>query len=134
MSLDLSPFVKALASLERALERACAVPEDAELRDACIQRFEYTYELAWKMLKRQIEAEVANPSEVDGFSFRQLFRVAGERGLVDDVEAWFDYREQRNLTTHTYHEETARRVFSVLPAFARDAGSLLSRLGGRDAG
>ena len=128
MSIDFSPLEKAYNSLNRALVRAVDVPEDEELRDACIQRFEYTFELCWKMLKRQLELELPNPTEVDGYSYRQLFRISAERGLVEDVEAWFDYRERRNITSHTYDEEKAAKVFEALPAFARDAGELLAKL------
>ena len=128
MSLDFSPLEKAINSLNRALVRAVASPGDEELRDACIQRFEYTFELCWKMLKRQLELELPNPTEVDGYSYRQLFRIAAERGLVQNVEAWFDYRERRNITSHTYDEEKAAKVFEALPAFAGHAEELLSSL------
>jgi len=80
------------------------------------------------MLKRQLESELPNPTEVDGYSYRKLFRVAAERGLVQDVEAWFDYRERRNITSHTYDEEKAVRVFEALPAFAGHAEKLLTSL------
>lgn len=128
MLIDFSPLEKALTSLNRALVRAIAAPEDEELRDACIQRFEYAFELCWKMLKRQLEQELPNPAEVDGFSYRHLFRVGAERGLVANVEAWFDYRECRNITSHAYDAEKAARVFAALPAFAGDAGELLAKL------
>jgi len=128
MSLDFSPLEKAINSLNRALVRAIDASGDEELRDACIQRFECTFELCWKMLKRQLELEMPNPTEVDGYSYRQLFRIAAERGLVQDVEAWFDYRERRNITSHTYDEEKAVMVFEALPAFAGHAGELLSSL------
>ncbi len=124
MSLDFSP----IKSLQRALDRALGAPGDEELRDACIQRFEYTFELSWKMLKRQLEQEVPNPSEVDGYSYRHLFRTGAERGMVTDVEAWFDYRERRNITAHTYDEAKAARVFEALPQFSVHAAELLSRL------
>ena len=128
MPIDFSPLEKAIASLNRALVRATDAKGDEELRDACIQRFEYTFELCWKMLKRQLEQELPNPAEVDGYSYRHLFRVGAERGLVQDVEAWFDYRERRNITSHTYDEEKAARVFDALPAFAGHAEELLGQL------
>jgi len=128
MQLDFTPLEKAINSLNRALARALPAPGDEELRDACIQRFEYTFELCWKMLKRQLELELPNPTEVDGYSYRQLFRIGAERGLVKDVEAWFDYRERRNITSHTYDEEKAAKVFEALPAFAGHAEELLSSL------
>ena len=133
MALDFSPLHKALMSLNRALAKSSTAPDDEELRDACIQRFEYTFELSWKMLKRQLEQELPNPSEVDSYSYRQLYRVGAERGLVDDVEAWFDYRELRNITSHTYDEEKAAKVYSAIPAFAAHTTELLSRLMNRAA-
>jgi hypothetical protein len=48
--IDISSFRKAIHSLERGLARAEMAPLDEELRDRAIQRFEYTYELAWKSL------------------------------------------------------------------------------------
>lgn len=128
MALDLSSLEKAVNSLNRALVRAVAAPDDEELRDACIQRFEYTFELCWKMLKRQLEEEVPSAVEVDAYSFKQLIRVGGERGLVIDVVEWFGYREKRNLTSHVYDQEKAREVYAVIPRFAESAASLLTRL------
>jgi len=130
-TLNFAPLGKALDSLDRALARALVATADEELRDACIQRFEYSFELSWKMLKRQLREELANPAEVDTWSYKRMIRVAGERRLIADVEAWFDYREKRNLTSHTYDERKARQVFAVLPRFAQDAADLLSRLQAR---
>lgn len=132
MSLDLSPFIKALTSLERALARSAGAPEDEELRDACIQRFEFTYELAWKMLKRRLEMDLPNPQEVDGMSYRTLMRVSAEMGFIEDVSAWFVYRDKRNKTSHTYDEDKAIEVYSVIPRFALHARNLLQNLQTRD--
>jgi nucleotidyltransferase substrate binding protein (TIGR01987 family) len=128
MPLDLSSLERAAASLGRALARASAAPGDEELRDACIQRFEHTFELCWKTLKRRLELDLPTPSEVDGYSFKQLLRAGGERGLVADVAAWFDYREKRSLTPHTYDDRRAEEVYAVLPRFHDDALALLARL------
>ncbi|MEI8027959.1 MAG: nucleotidyltransferase substrate binding protein [Pseudomonadota bacterium] len=53
--LDLSSLGKAIASLNRGLIRAQADLSDQELRDGAIHRFEYTFELFWKMIKRQLQ-------------------------------------------------------------------------------
>lgn len=131
MKLDLSAFEKALAALDRGLARAATAPGDEELRDACIQRFEFTFELAWKMLKRRLELDLPNGSEVDAMSYRTLIRVGAEQGLIDDVTAWFVYRDKRNLTSHTYDAEKAAAVYAALPAFARHSRELLDRLQAR---
>jgi len=128
MNLDFSALEKAVASLERGVKRASSATGDEELRDAVIQRFEYTYELCWKMLKRQIEAEAASPSAVDGYSFRDLLREGAERGVIVNVEAWFGYREQRNITSHTYDEQKALSVYQTALQFLPDAKALLASL------
>jgi nucleotidyltransferase substrate binding protein (TIGR01987 family) len=128
MHLDFSSFEKALVSLQSVLERSRTVPDDDDIRDACIQRFEYTYELAYKMLKRQLEQELPSSEELDHLPFKELIRLGAERGLITDPLRWFDYRDKRNITSHTYDEAKARQVFSVLTDFSADAADLLSIL------
>jgi nucleotidyltransferase substrate binding protein (TIGR01987 family) len=128
MQLDLSALDKALASLARALVRAQGLPADEELRDASIQRFEYSFELAWKMLKRRLELDVPSTDAVDALSYRAMIRLAAERGLLDNPQAWFDYRDQRNLTSHTYDAAVAQRVYACVADFKRDADALLAAL------
>ena len=110
MLLDLSSLGKALASLDRAAIRAQASPDDEELRDAVIQRFEYTYELSWKMRKRHLEQVVPDPARIDGLSFRELIGEGAERGIVAEPEPWFEYRHQQNLTSHAYNSAAAQSV------------------------
>jgi nucleotidyltransferase substrate binding protein (TIGR01987 family) len=134
--LDLTPLARALAALDRGLARWTAAPLDEELRDACIQRFEFTFELAWKMLKRRLQLDLPDAQAVDRMTWRGLMRAGAEQGLVDDVDAWMLYREKRNITSHTYDAAKAAEVAAVIPAFAADAHSLYDRLsarGGADA-
>jgi nucleotidyltransferase substrate binding protein (TIGR01987 family) len=128
MSLDFSSLDKAMASLNRAIHRANLSREDEELRDAVIQRFEYTYELCWKMLKRQLEAESPYPQSVDTLSFRELLRESAERGMITDVEKWLFFRERRNQTSHTYDAEKAAEVYLAALEFQIEAERLLSKL------
>lgn len=128
MPLDLTSWQRALASLERAIVRAAAAPGDEELRDAVIQRFEYSYELSWKMLKRHLERVVPDPGAVDHWSFRALMREAAERGLIAAVEPWIEYRHQRNRTAHAYDAHTANQVYDSSRAIIVDARALLSEV------
>jgi nucleotidyltransferase substrate binding protein (TIGR01987 family) len=134
MVLDLTSLRKAVASLGRAVERSRSDPADEEVRDAVIQRFEYTYELCWKMLKRHLEQIAASPAEIDQMSFKELIRDAAERGLVPLVEPWFEYRGQRNRTSHAYDADAARSVHETALAFLGDARALLAELERRNAG
>lgn len=128
MRLDFTSLTKALNSLNRAIQRSQAAVEDEELRDAVIQRFEYSYELCWKMLKRQLELEAPNPALIDTLSFRDLLREAAQTGILEDIERWMDYREMRNITSHTYDDNKARTVYNTALDFYNDAMALLEAL------
>ena len=128
MKLDLSALERALASLGKAILRAAAEPADEEIRDAVIQRFEYSYELCWRMIKRRVEMDAPVPAEIDAMSFNALMREAGERGLIQDVSRWLVYREQRNTTSHTYDAMKAQSVYQTARQFFPDAQALLQEL------
>lgn len=139
--LDLSSLHLALSSLEAALgvvaDEAWLAKQSVAVRNTLfagvVQNFEFVYELGVKMIRRQLELEAASPVEVDQSSFRELLRTAGEKGLVDDVTAWFGYRHLRNLTAHTYDLAKARLVYEGSLAFVRDARALLVALEARRA-
>jgi len=101
-------FVAALTRLEEAL----AAPENPLNRDASIQRFEFTFELAWKALQEALRAE-----GIDAASPKRCLRGAFRQGWVDDEEGWSAMLDDRNRTTHTYDEELARRVYAELARY-----------------
>jgi nucleotidyltransferase substrate binding protein (TIGR01987 family) len=96
------------------------------LRDATIQRFAFTFEVAWKTLKRFLEENSIEP--IDRLTNRQLFRLGFEQGLLRDSAAWMLYLGRRNLTSHVYSEAIAAQVFEVIPEFLEDARFLLAQL------
>ena len=95
----------------RQLERAVAQPVDEFMRDAVIQRFEFCYELAWKMLKLRLEQE-----GISALTPRQVLRESLQAALIDDGNVWSEIQRYRNLTSHTYDEPLAAEVDS----FVRD--------------
>ena len=121
--LDLSGFANAVARLADAFVDPPA--NDLE-RDGCIQRFEYTYELAWKMMRRHLVVLGAGDAELLGR--RELFREAARRGLIDDPERWFAFQKARNLTSHNYDEHKAEAAFAEAQAFLPHAKALLEKL------
>ena len=107
-------FQKAVARLEEA----CAQPESSFLRDSVIQRFEFSWELAWKMLKLRLAflgVEALNP--------RDVIRHSLQAGLIYDGNAWTAAQHHRNMTSHTYDEPLSLVVY----AFIRGQGVLLLR-------
>ena len=129
--LDLTSLRDALASLRRGLDRFGQAPHDEELRDACIQRFEYCFELSWKMLARRLEMDLPTASIVDAMSYGELVRAGAERGLIADASAWMLYRDKRNTTSHTYNPVKAADVATIIPSFETHALALLKALQAR---
>ena len=97
------------------------------VRSGAIKHFELTYELSWLSIKKWLEANVS-PITGDGVTRRELFRLAAESRLIDDVDRWMRYHQARNRTSHTYREATANEVYCAIPEFLADARSLLAIL------
>ena len=137
MALELSSLQKAVSALAGVLaksdDRDFMSHQDEVTRNAiragAIQHFEFTYELCWKFIKRWLETNV---TAVDGVTRRELFRLAAENRLIDNVEQWMRYHEARNLTSHIYQPEIAERVYNIAHDFARDAARLLAALEARN--
>ena len=94
------------------------------MRDSVVQRFEYTYELARNILRKVLEQEF----EESGFTVKTSYRLAGKYKIIDNVEAWFEYHEARNNTSHRYYEPIAEQTYEVALNFAKDVKILLNRL------
>ena len=134
MTLDFSSLEKAISQLEEGLRIAGRAPDNKLMRDGVIQRFEYTYELSHKMLKRFLEATEASPEQFDEMSFADLIRTASERGLVlQGWDKWSQYRKLRGTTSHTYDAKKAAEVFAVIPEFLDEARYLHQKLKSRQA-
>ena len=104
-------YRKALAKLNQAVELLSKQIEREEgvdelLQEGLIQRFEYTHELAWKVMKDY--AEYQGYTDVRGS--RDAIRKALEMGLIDD-RRWMETIEDRNLTVHNYDNEVATEIY-----------------------
>jgi len=130
--LDLTSFSNAILSLESAFKlytkiKDTSTPAESELlRDGVIQRFEYTFELAWKSLRRYFRMYAFE--SIETMTNRQVFRKAAELGLITNVEAWFEYLLDRNQTSHVYDDEIAKDVFESIRPFITDVKILLQNL------
>lgn len=120
-SLILTPLKRAFTSLEEAL----VAPDSGFVRDSIVKRFEYTYELSWKFMRRHL---IWAALETDPETRKDLFRAAARAGLIDDPEAWFVFHEVRNLTAHTYNERNAAKVIEAAHRLLPAARSLLEAL------
>lgn len=125
--IDISSLNKALATLDEALAARERAPEDKFIRDACLQRFEYSYELAHKMLRRFLEG--SEPAGVRELSFPNLIRLGYERGLLaQSWDIWSQFRDARNATSHGYDGAKANKVVETIPAFAAAVAYMASQI------
>lgn len=104
LRLKWEDYHKALNRLEIALSKT--LDEDDLYLDATIQRFEFTFELAWKLMKAVLEYE-----GIEATSPRSSIREAWKQHLIGDAEKWLDMQVKRNLSSHTYNEETAQDIY-----------------------
>lgn len=91
----------------KALEEAARIAHTDLEVDGAIQRFEFTYELFWKLLKVFMEDQgmtVKTPREC----FKEGFRL----GIIKNEEKCLRMLEDRNLTVHLYDQKTSREVFA----------------------
>ena len=135
MSLDFSPLDNAIGQLEVALDYSYSelARDNAKLaeifRSAVIQAFEFTYDLSFKMLRRYLENIDEAPSEIAKLSFSNLIRAGYAQGLLsEELAVWLRFREQRNITSHTYDGTKAQRVFEQVPVFLSEAKFLANQL------
>jgi nucleotidyltransferase substrate binding protein (TIGR01987 family) len=122
-------FIERQAEVRNAaarLQEAVAQPESSIVRDAVIQRFEFSFELVWKALKLYLERqghECGGP--------RPTLKKAFADGLIatpGEADAWLQMLEDRNLTSHAYDEALATRIYQHV---VRDYSALLGAMASR---
>ena len=87
------------------LKEAIILPRDVTInQDATIQRFEFTFELAWKLMQ-----SIVVENNVNIYGVKTVIREAAKLDLIDDPTKWFEFLENRNLSVHTYKEEIAQK-------------------------
>ena len=117
---NLKSLEKALLQLSDALEQA----ESPIVRDACLQRFEFSYELLWKTLKIFLE-EIHG---VRAVSPRQVFKEAFALSLIEKEQIFIEMIESRNTLSHTYNEGQAMKIYVKCADYLKAMKSVLAQL------
>lgn len=114
-------FKKAFAALEAIYTKP--VQEDRVNIDATIQRFEFTFELAWKFLKDYFweqGVELNYPKEI--------IKEAFASHLIDNEEIWIKMLKDRQMTSHTYDEKLADEIYIRIRSYVPELHNLLNKL------
>ena len=120
---EFTVHVKQLEAALLTLDEVLLMEWSRVVRDAAIQRFEYCFELVWKLIKRRLRLD-----GIEVNSPRQAIRLAFENGYIEDADFWFELLEDRNLTTHTYNADIADKVFESAKRLPDASRALLQAL------
>ncbi len=101
----LGDLERVLKKLQESLQRD--PKKDDIVIDATIQRFEFTYELSWKLMKAFLEYN----GNLEATSPRRAIQESFKEGLIKDRKQWIKMLENRNRTSHTYDEEIAFEIY-----------------------
>lgn len=105
---SLNRFKEALNRLNEAIQ----LKDSPIIVDAVVQRFEFSFELAWKTLKRVLISNgviVQTPKDV----LKEAFKL----GYLENEELWLSMLSDRNIMSHTYNEEQALEVYKNIPEY-----------------
>ena len=137
-----SNFVKAMDKLQQSVEYISTLDIresidkdevlDELIKEGLIQRFEYTHELAWNVMKDY--AEYQGNSTIGGS--RDASREALQLKIIADGEIWMDMIQSRNKTSHTYNDETANEIYNKIlthyyPAFVKFKNMMETKRSGK---
>ncbi|SNR97585.1 nucleotidyltransferase substrate binding protein, HI0074 family [Belliella buryatensis] len=121
-------YQKAFSQLKAAIEDNGVNPIDI-IKEGILQRFEFTHELAWKVMKDYLEFEGIQNITGSRSATREAFNI----GLIQKGQIWMDMIESRNKTVHTYNQDVlivefkkvVEDYFVLFEAFEEKMKSLL---------
>ncbi len=130
-NLDFTALENSLQRLGEVVEIYKKNPQDSIVRDSLIQRFEFTYSITLKTLRKYFIERAFIVDDVNKLSFNEMVRTAMQLNLLkSDLTKWTEFREMRNLTSHTYDENVALKVSGIVPDFYEEIIYLLKELKG----
>ena len=104
-------YAMAVANFEKVLKEK----KSEFIRDAAILRFELTFDLAWKCLKRYLQSK----KNTICLSPKDCFREGYAKGIITYEDKWIKLADERNAAVHTYKKELAEALYEKLPEFLK---------------
>jgi nucleotidyltransferase substrate binding protein (TIGR01987 family) len=117
---------RALTSLEELVSKYSEHQSDVILRDALIQRFEYSTEAFWKYLKAYLQTE----HNLSANSPREVIRtgLTAKLYIEETSQELLQMLDDRNLTSHTYVEELAQSIAHRIPDYSKNMCEVMTQL------
>ena len=129
IELDIEALRKAKVSLEKAYNVFINGDNDEDIlaiyADSCVKRYEYTFETAWKTMKKYFKLQYGKKEE--DLTMNNIFRFMEAYGFAKDWTNWRDYYTKRNSTAHEYNIEKSRNLLEIIPEFIKSVDFLLEK-------
>lgn len=104
---------RALGTLKEIIE----TPYSVIVRDATIQRFEYSFEIFWKFVKEYLRVKEGLICNSPKSCFREAFNA--KLFTEEETVTALEMTDDRNLTSHTYHEEVAEEIYRRIKGYSK---------------
>lgn len=123
-------FTKALATLDKSVKKIeqKTYTDYEETRDSLIQRFEYSSDLFWKLLKVFVTYKTGSMPAIS--CPKTVYQDSFNLGIItkNELDGLYEMVEDRNITSHTYDEEFANDLCKRIPKHAALIKNILSRI------
>lgn len=127
--LDITHLKNCIESLKECIDAYNTVT-DKQMRgfieDSCVKRFEFTVETSWKMMKKYLK-EVYGKEDKE-LTMNNIFRLMEGYGFIKSWEAWREYYDRRNDTSHEYNRGKAANILKSMNGLLEDANYLYTEL------
>jgi len=127
--LDISNLERSIATIKTCTSDYKAT-NDVKIKeyiaDACVKRYEYTVETAWKIMKKYLKLEYGKSEQE--LTMNNIFRLMEGYGFIQSWEKWRKYYDKRNDTSHEYNKEKAEELLNIVDNFVADCNYLCSKL------
>ncbi len=127
--LNIDGLKNALATLQESWQVYQSDLDDKMrniVADSCIQRYEYTVETSWKIMKRYLKLEYGK-SDLE-LTVNNIFRFMVGYNMIENWENWKNYYVHRNDISHEYNPQKARELLEIIPSFIKDVKILITSL------
>lgn len=115
-------FVRDLQAAGERLKEVVPLPPTRLHKDATIKRFEFTFELAWKLMQTMVRY-----LGTDAYGPRESIRAAARYDLITAPEQWMNLLDARNIAVHVYEETKADDVYNLAKNLPVLVDTLISR-------
>lgn len=111
----LEALKKQYSSAVERFEESLQAEKSDMARDSAIMRFEFSFDLSWKIIKAFLEEDRG----IKCVSPVGCFKEAYHQGIIGYDDVWIKMVKDRNFVVHTYKEEKAEELFSKLPGYLK---------------